>query len=251
MLWDDANARQALRSLFDTAVAAADPRRVLASHLPAKPIGRCIVVGGGKSAALMAAALEDAWPDVALQGTVVTRYGHAVPTCHIEVIEAAHPVPDANSERGARRLLERVHGLQPDDLVLALISGGASALLAAPAPGLTLADKQAVNRALLACGAKIDEMNCVRKHLSAIKGGRLAAAAAPAHVMTLAISDVPGDDPAVIGSGPTVPIPPPSPKLGTSSRATGSMFPLRSPRASRTITGKRRSPANCRTLGSG
>jgi hydroxypyruvate reductase len=207
MVWDDARARQALRALFDAAVAAADPRKVLAAHLPAKPGGRCIVVGGGKSAAVMAAALEDAWPDVILEGSVVTRYGHAVPTRRIEVIEASHPVPDANSARGALRLLQRVRGLRPDDLVIALMSGGASALLAAPAPGLTLADKQVVNRALLACGANISEMNCVRKHLSAIKGGRLAAAAAPARVVTLAISDVPGDDPAVIGSGPTVPDP--------------------------------------------
>ena len=207
MVWDDARARAALRALFDAAVAAADPRKVLAAHLPPKPTGRCIVVGCGKSAAVMAAALEDAWPDVALEGTVVTRYGHAVPTRRIEVIEASHPVPDANSERGARRLLERVRGLGPDDLVLALISGGGSALCAAPAPGLTLADKQAINRALLASGANISEMNCVRKHLSAIKGGRLAAAARPARVVTLAISDVPGDDPAVIASGPTVPDP--------------------------------------------
>ncbi|WP_428483501.1 glycerate kinase type-2 family protein [Rhodopila sp.] len=204
--WTDATARAALRALFDTAVAAADPRTVLARHLPPKPrSGRCIVVGGGKSAALMAAALEDAWPDVALRGTVVTPYGHAVPTRRIEVIEACHPVPDDNSHRGARRLLERVQGLTKDDLVIALMSGGASSLLAAPTPGLTLADKQAINRALLACGANITEMNAVRKHLSAIKGGRLAAAAAPAQVVTLAISDVPGDDPAVIGSGPTVP----------------------------------------------
>ena len=210
MAWTDETSRSALRTLFQTAIAAADPRAVLAAHLPEKPTkGRCIVVGGGKSAALMAAALEEAWPDVAqgaaLEGTVVTRYGHAVPTKRIEVIEASHPVPDANSERGALRLLERVRGLTKDDLVIALMSGGASALLAAPAPGLTLADKQAINRALLACGANIAEMNCVRKHLSAIKGGRLAAAAAPARVVTLAISDVPGDDPAVIGSGPTVP----------------------------------------------
>jgi glycerate 2-kinase len=204
--WNDATARAALRILFDTAVSAADPRSVLVHHLPPKPVsGRCIVVGGGKSAALMAAALEDAWPDVALEGTVVTRYGHAVPTKLIEVIEASHPVPDANSQRGAQRLLERVRGLTRHDLVIALMSGGASALLAAPTPGLTLADKQAINRALLACGANITEMNTVRKHLSAIKGGRLAAAAAPARVVTLAISDVPGDDPAVIGSGPTVP----------------------------------------------
>jgi hydroxypyruvate reductase len=207
MVWDDARARAELRALFDAAVAAADPRKVLASHLPPRPEGRCIVVGCGKSAAVMAAALEDAWSDVPLQGTVVTRYGHTVPTRHIEVIEASHPVPDANSERGARRLLERVRGLGPDDLVLALISGGGSALCAAPAEGLTLADKQAINRALLACGANISEMNCVRKHLSAIKGGRLAAAARPARVVTLAISDVPGDDPAVIASGPTVPDP--------------------------------------------
>lgn len=206
MQFDDARARRALRMLFDTAVAAADPRIVLAAHLPPKPgKGRCVVVGGGKSAAVMAAALEDAWPDVKLEGVVVTPYGHAVPTRWIEVIEASHPVPDANSERGAQRLLSQVKGLGPDDLVIALMSGGASALLAAPAPGLTLADKQSINRALLACGANITEMNAVRKHLSAIKGGRLAAAAAPARVVTLAISDVPGDDPAVIGSGPTVP----------------------------------------------
>ncbi len=207
--WDDARARPLLRGLFDAAVAAADPRRVLAAHLPPKPApgARCVVVGGGKSAALMAAALEDAWPDVPLEGTVVTRYGHATPTQRIEVIEAAHPVPDAHSERGARRLLERVQGLGPDDLVLALISGGGSALLALGAPGITLADKQAINRALLASGATITEMNAVRKHLSAIKGGRLARAAAPARVVTLAISDVPGDDPAVIASGPTVPDP--------------------------------------------
>jgi glycerate 2-kinase len=204
--WNDTSAGAALRSLFDTAVAAADPRTVLARNLPPRPgRGRCIVVGGGKSAAVMAAALEDAWPDVALEGTVVTRYGHAVPTRRIEVIEASHPVPDENSERGAKRLLERVQNLTKDDLVVALMSGGASALLAAPAAGLTLADKQEINRSLLACGANITEMNAVRKHLSAIKGGRLAAAAAPARVVTLAISDVPGDDPAVIGSGPTVP----------------------------------------------
>ncbi len=204
--WTDAAATMALRKLFHTAVEAANPRRVLAEHLPPKPTrGRCVVVGGGKSAAVMAAALEDAWPDVPLEGTVVTRYGHAVPTKRIEVIEASHPVPDDASQRGALRLLERVRGLTADDTVIALMSGGASALLAAPVAGLTLADKQAVNRALLACGANITEMNAVRKHLSAIKGGRLAAAAAPAKVVTLAISDVPGDDPAVIGSGPTVP----------------------------------------------
>jgi glycerate 2-kinase len=207
MVWDDKRARAALRTLFDAAVAAADPRKVLAAHLPPKPRGRCMIVGCGKSAAVMAAAVEDAWPDVRLEGTVVTPYGHDVPTRRIEVIEASHPVPDANSERGAHRLMERVRGLGSEDLVLALISGGGSALCAAPAAGLTLADKQAINRALLASGANISEMNCVRKHLSAIKGGRLAAAAQPARVVTLAISDVPGDDPAVIASGPTVPDP--------------------------------------------
>jgi glycerate 2-kinase len=207
MVWDDKRARAALRTLFDAAVAAADPRKVLAAHLPPKPRGRCMIVGCGKSAAVMAAAVEDAWPDVRLEGTVVTPYGHDVPTRRIEVIEASHPVPDANSERGAHRLMQRVRGLGSEDLVLALISGGGSALCAAPAAGLTLADKQAINRALLASGANISEMNCVRKHLSAIKGGRLAAAAQPARVVTLAISDVPGDDPAVIASGPTVPDP--------------------------------------------
>lgn len=207
MGWDDARARAVLRAAFDAAVAAADPRHVLARHLPDRPRGRCVVVGAGKAAAVMAASVEAAWPDVALSGCVVTRYGHAVPTRRIEVIEAAHPVPDANSEYAARRILRSVHGLDPDDLVLALISGGGSSLLALPADGLTLADKQAVNRALLASGATIGEMNVVRKHLSAIKGGRLAAAAAPARVVTLAISDVPGDDPAVIASGPTVPDP--------------------------------------------
>ena len=207
--WDDARARAVLRRIFDAGVAAADPHRVLAAHLPEKPRGRCVVVGGGKSAAVMAAALEAAWPDLVedgrLSGLVVTRYGHAVPTRRIEVLQASHPVPDANSELGARRLLDAVRGLGRDDLVLALISGGGSALLALPAPGLTLADKQAVGRALLACGATIGEMNVVRRRLSGIKGGRLAQAASPARVVTLAISDVPGDDPGTIASGPTVP----------------------------------------------
>ena len=205
--WTDTTAREALGKVFRAAIDAADPRVMLADFLPEKPRGRCVVVGAGKSAAVMAAALEAAWPEVALSGVVVTRYGHAVPTQAIEVIEASHPVPDANSEAGARRVLAAVQGLGPDDLVIALMSGGGSALMALPAAGLTLADKQAVNRALLASGATISEMNAVRKHLSAIKGGRLAAAAAPARMVTLAISDVPGDDPAVIGSGPTVPDP--------------------------------------------
>ena len=204
MGWNDNTARSLLRGLFDAGVLAADPAAVLAAHLPDKPAGRCIVVGVGKSAATMAAALEAAWPDVPMQGVVVTRYGHGAPTRRIKVLEASHPVPDAASEAGARALMAAVTGLGPDDLVLALISGGGSALAALPGPGLTLADKQAVNASLLASGAPIGVMNAVRKHLSGIKAGRLAAAAAPARVVTLVISDVPGDDPAVIASGPTV-----------------------------------------------
>jgi hydroxypyruvate reductase len=161
------------------------------------------VVGAGKASAAMARAFEQSWKGE-LSGIVVTRYGHAVPCERVEIIEAAHPVPDAAGENAARRILESVRGLDADDLVVALISGGGSALLSAPARGVTLADKQAVNRALLASGASIDEMNCVRKHLSTIKGGRLAAAAHPARLTTLIVSDVPGDDPAVIASGPTV-----------------------------------------------
>lgn len=195
-----------LRAMFDAAVRAADPERVLPAFLPDPPAGRTVVVGAGKASAAMARALERHWPGP-LEGVVVTRYGHAVPCERIRILEAAHPVPDANSEAAARAILEAVRGLGPDDLVIALISGGGSALMALPAPGLTLADKQAVNRALLRSGADIGEMNCVRKHLSAIKGGRLAAAAFPARIVTLAISDVPGDDPAVIASGPTVPDP--------------------------------------------
>ena len=205
MGWDDGTARAALRAMFDAAIASADPGVVLARHLPARPAGRVVVVGAGKSAASMAAALERAWPGV--EGVVVTRYGHGCPTERIRVLEASHPVPDGNSELAARALLAAVAGLGPEDLVLVLMSGGASALLELPAEGLTLADTVAVNGALLASGAPIGAMNAVRKHLSAIKGGRLAAAAAPARVVTLAISDVPGDDPAVIGSGPTVPDP--------------------------------------------
>jgi glycerate 2-kinase len=207
MRFDDVGARSLLRAVFDAAVAAADPRRVLHKFLPDKPKGRCVVVGCGKSAAAMAAALEDAWPDVDLTGVVVTRYGHAVPTQRIAVLQSAHPVPDAAGEAAAKRILAAVQGLSAEDLVIALISGGGSALMPLAAPGLTLADKQRVNKALLASGATIAEMNCVRKHLSAIKGGRLAAACAPASVVSLAISDVPGDDPAVIASGPTVPDP--------------------------------------------
>lgn len=190
--------------MFDAAVAAADPMQRVAAFLPACPPGKIVVVGAGKASARMAQAVEQAW-DGPLTGLVVTRYGHAVPCQQIEVVEAGHPVPDSAGEHAARRILELVSGLGADDLVLALISGGGSALLALPAPGITLADKQAINTALLRCGASIETMNLVRKHLSAIKGGRLAAAAFPAATVGLLISDVPGDDPAVIASGPTVP----------------------------------------------
>ena len=191
-----------LRRLFRAAVESADPARVLARHLPERPRGRVVVVGAGKSAAAMARAVEAEWPDVT--GVVVTRYGHAVPTRSIEVIEAAHPVPDQAGAEAAQRILAAVRGLGPDDLVLALISGGGSALMTAPAPGLTLDDKMQVNRLLLASGAPISVMNRVRRRLSSVKGGRLALAAAPARMVTLAISDVPGDDPLAIASGPTV-----------------------------------------------
>ena len=192
-----------LRRIFAAAVAAVDPLEILAPHLPARPKGRVIVVGAGKAAASMAKAVEAAWSGD-IDGLVVTRYQHGLPCRSIEVVEASHPVPDAQGQQAARRILEKVKGLGPDDLVLCLVSGGASALLAVPGEGLSLADKQAVNKALLKSGANIAEMNCVRKHLSAIKGGRLAAAAHPAKLVTLLISDVPGDDPSVIGSGPTV-----------------------------------------------
>jgi hydroxypyruvate reductase len=192
-----------LKTLFEAAVAAADPAACVPRHLPAPPPGRTLVVGAGKAAAAMARAVEDHWPGE-LSGLVVTRYGHGAPCQRIEVVEAAHPVPDEAGRAAAARMLAAVQGLTSDDLVLVLISGGGSALLALPFEGISLADKQQVNRALLKSGAGIGEMNCVRKHLSAIKGGRLAAAAYPARVRTLVISDVPGDDPAVVASGPTV-----------------------------------------------
>jgi hydroxypyruvate reductase len=195
--------RALLRAMFDAAIAAALPGKTLPDHLPGPPKGRTLVVGCGKAAASMAQAVEQHWPGE-LSGMVVTRYGYKLPTKRIEVVEAAHPVPDEAGRKAAERMLKMVRGLSADDLVLFLVSGGGSALLSLPAPGLTLADKQAINKALLRSGANITEMNCVRKHLSAVKGGRLAAACAPATVVTLAISDIPGDDPAVIASGPTV-----------------------------------------------
>ena len=195
--------RKLLRSMFDAAVAAAMPDQCVPQNLPAKPKGRTIVVGTGKASAAMAQVLEKSW-NGPLSGLIVTRYGHAVPCKQIEIVEAAHPVPDDAGTNGARRMLEMVKGLTKDDLVIALISGGGSALLSLPAEGISVEEKRAVNRALLKSGAPISEMNCVRKHLSAIKGGRLAAAAHPARVVSLVISDVPGDDLAAVGSGPTV-----------------------------------------------
>ena len=192
--------------MFDAAVAAAQPDLCMPVHLPAPPKGNTVVVGAGKASAAMAQALEAYWQGP-LSGLVVTRYGHGVPCKHIEIVEAAHPVPDEAGVAAAQRILELVSGLSADDLVIALISGGGSALLTLPAAGLSLAEKQTVNKALLNSGAPIDAMNCVRRHLSAIKGGRLARAIAPARLETLLISDVPGDDPVLIASGPTVPDP--------------------------------------------
>ncbi|WP_431856117.1 glycerate kinase type-2 family protein [Azospirillum sp.] len=197
-----ADPRTLLTDMFRAAVDSAQPSLCVPPHLPPPPKGRTVVVGAGKAAAAMARAVETNW-NGPLSGLVVTRYGHRVPTERIEVVEASHPVPDAAGETAARRILEIVGEVGPDDLLLCLISGGGSALLALPAPGLTMADKQAVSKALLKSGATITEMNCVRKHLSAIKGGRLAAASR-APVVSLIISDVPGDDLSVIASGPTV-----------------------------------------------
>jgi glycerate 2-kinase len=207
------NPRAFLRALYDTAVSRALPADITAAHLPKPPRGRTLVLGAGKAGGAMAEAVDALWPqDAPLSGLVVTRYEHVPPAYkarpgRIEVVEAAHPVPDAAGRDAAQRIIALTQGLTADDLVLCLISGGGSALLSLPAPGLTLEDKQAINKALLKSGAAIDEMNCVRKHLSAIKGGRLAALCAPARVVTLLISDVPGDAPEVIASGPTVPDP--------------------------------------------
>ena len=198
--------RAILQSMFDAAIAAANPAQCVPPNLPEPPRGRTIVIGAGKAAASMARAVEQHWTG-GLSGLVVTRYGHAVPTTRIQVREAAHPVPDMAGLEAAREIMSLVSDLTPDDLVLCLISGGGSALLPLPIDGLTLEDKQEVNKALLRSGATISEMNCVRRHLSAIKGGRLAAACHPAKIVTLLISDVPGDDPINIASGPTVPDP--------------------------------------------
>ncbi|MEQ6249207.1 glycerate kinase [Sulfitobacter sp. HNIBRBA3233] len=196
--------RAFLTTLFEAAVAAADARTALRPHLPPRPAGRTVVVGAGKGAAQLAAAFEDLW-GAPVEGVVVTRYGYACPTRHIRVMEAAHPVPDAAGLAATEALFDAVAGLGPDDLVVALVCGGGSALLPAPPEGLTLADERALNDALLASGAPIGVMNAIRKHASMIKGGRLAAAAHPARVVSLIVSDVPGDDPAQVASGPTVP----------------------------------------------
>ncbi len=203
--------REFLRALYDTAVNRALPAHNTAAHLPPPPKGRTLVIGAGKAGGAMAQAVDALWPaDAAMSGLVVSRYHHVPPAYRqkpgrIEVVEASHPVPDAAGREAARRIASLTQELTADDLVLCLISGGGSALLTMPAAGVSFEDKQAINKALLTSGAAIDEMNCVRKHLSAIKGGRLGAMCAPAQVVTLLISDVPGDDPAVIASGPTVP----------------------------------------------
>jgi glycerate 2-kinase len=199
-----ADPRQFLQHLFACALGAVDAGTLLAGHLPPAPRGRTVVIGAGKAAARMAEGVERHWQGD-LSGLVVTRYAHGAPTRSIEVVEAGHPVPDAAGVEAAERMLALVQGLTADDLVLCLMSGGGSALLSLPAPGITLEEKRQINRALLRSGAPIGEMNCVRRHLSAIKGGRLALACYPARVVTLVVSDVPGDDPAVVASGPTVP----------------------------------------------
>jgi hydroxypyruvate reductase len=195
--------RRLLLDMFQAAVNAAAPALCVRAHLPPRPKGRTIVVGGGKAAAAMAAAVEAHW-DGPLTGLIVTRYGHAVPCKHIEVIEASHPMPDEAGDHAARRMLQLVTGLSPDDLVIALLSGGGSALLTSPLDGLSLRELQSLSTQLLTSGAAIDEINCVRRHVGALAGGRLAAACYPARVVSLSISDVPGDDPVNIASGPTV-----------------------------------------------
>ncbi|WP_421907428.1 glycerate kinase type-2 family protein [Mameliella sp.] len=196
--------RRFLTELFEVAVAAADPKRALAGVLPGKPKGRTVVVALGKGAAQLAAAFEELWQDP-VEGVVVTRYGYATPCRHLPVMEAAHPVPDEAGLNATEAVFRAVEGLTEHDLVVALVCGGGSALLPAPPAGLSLDDEQALNRALLASGAPIGVMNAIRKHVSGIKGGRLAAAAHPARVVSLVVSDVPGDDPAQVASGPTVP----------------------------------------------
>jgi glycerate 2-kinase len=225
--WNDEEARNLLRRMLEAAIAAADPAKVLAPHLPPPPRGRCVVVGAGKAAGSMAAAVEAAWRDVELSGVVVAPYGYGVGCRRIRVREAGHPVPDASSVAAAQEILAAVQGLGPNDLVLALISGGGSSAMCLPAPGLTLEDKRTVNRLLLASGLDIRTMNAVRRRISAIKGGKLAAAAEPARVVTLAISDIPGDDPTAIASGPTAPDPTADMDLGHVAKRLGPQLPER------------------------
>jgi hydroxypyruvate reductase len=198
-------ARDSLRRIFDAAIDSAAPAPAVLANLPEKPAGRCVVIGAGKASAAMAAAIDSAWPDVRLSGVVSTRYGHAVPAGRISVIEAGHPVPDSASEKAARAILDALKGLTAEDLVIALISGGGSATLALPIEPLSMEDKQRITRQLLSSGANIGEINTVREHLSLVKGGKLAEAALPARLVTLLISDVPGDNPASVASGPTIP----------------------------------------------
>ena len=231
-----------LRRLFDAAVAAAEPAAIVARHLPAPPKGRTIVLGAGKASAAMARAVEMAW-DGPLEGLVVTRYGHGVACESIEIVEAAHPVPDAAGHAAAARMLAIARAAGPDDLVLCLISGGGSALLALPAEGIPFEDKQAVNAALLRSGADIAQMNTVRRHLSAIKGGRLAAAAFPARVVSLIVSDVPGDDPAAIASGPTVA----DPTTFAEAAAILARYGIEAPASVRAHLAASRSPASRRS----
>lgn len=225
----DREPRDLLLDLFETAVAAVTAERRVPPALPAPPPGRLVVLGAGKAAAAMARVAEDRLGGAIARGLVVTRHGHGVPCRRVEVVEAGHPLPDEAGPRAARRILECAHGLGEDDLALCLLSGGGSALLALPAPGITLEDKQQVTRALLRSGADIAEINCVRKHLSAIKGGRLARACWPARVVTLAISDVVGDDPSVIASGPTAP----DPTTFEEARAILDRYGIEPPRAVR------------------
>ncbi len=198
-----ATPRQFLRALFDAAVESASPHHCMANWLPPRPTGRTVVVGAGKAAASMARQLEESWPGP-IQGIVIVPYGHAVTCTSIEVVEAAHPVPDETGVAASRKILDAVAGLTPDDTVVCLLSGGGSALLCVPVDGVSLAEKQAINSQLLRSGAAIHEINTVRRKLSAIKGGRLAAACAPARVITLTISDIPGNDISIIASGPTI-----------------------------------------------
>ncbi len=231
--------REFLERLFHEAVRAALPAHAVAAHLPRPPVGRTIVVGAGKASAQMAQAFERAWPGQIDDSLVVTRYGYGAPCDRIEIVEAAHPVPDVSGFLAARRMLEKLSGLSHDDLVVALISGGGSALLPQPAAGMTFEDEQQVNEILLASGAPISVMNVIRNELSAIKGGRLAALAAPARVATLVVSDIPGDDPALVASGPTLPM-----STGRAeARHLAALYRLRFPAAAEAVLASDLNPA--------